>query len=393
MRIVFDATTLTPQRTGVGYYAEHLLQHLAREVERSGDELWAISNRPLETTAPLPPHVRVHTARRFPLRIAWLQLVAPRLLAELRPDVAHFTNAMLPLATPCPTVVTVHDMSLELHPRCHPLRRLLVNRPLAALALRRASLVVTVSESARADLLRLRPLPAERVRVVPEAAAPLFRPVREQHRLARVRERHALPERFLLYVGTIEPRKNLDRLMEALALARGDGAGVELVCVGPYGWSARDLAGRVERLGLGSAVRFTGYVPAAELPALYSLAQAFVFPSIYEGFGLPVVEAMACGTPVVTANNSSLAEIAGDAALTVDPHDVAALAAAILRVSGDAELRRTLAERGLRRAAEFSWERSAREMLAAYRHAAGLAQQPSLAAVREMDARSASQGV
>src|SRR5687767_8203213 len=237
MRIAFDGTTLTAGRTGVGYYTEHLLQHLAREVERTGDELVVVSNKAIETTAPLPKHVQVYTRRQFPLRIGWMQLVAGRVLRYLHPDVAHFTNGMIPPAAPNPTVVTIHDMSLQLHPGCHPLRRLVINRPLLAVAMHTASGIVTVSHSARRDLLRLHGIDADRISVVHEAAAPRFQPISDRARLDETRRRYGLPARFVLYVGTIEPRKNLPRLVQAFAAARAQGMPHELVCVGPYGWS------------------------------------------------------------------------------------------------------------------------------------------------------------
>ena len=143
----------------------------------------------------------------------------------------------------------------------------------------------------------------------------------------KLRARYALPRQFMLYVGTIEPRKNLSRLMSAFAGARKAGIPHHLVCVGPYGWSSRDLAGHIERLGIEDVVHFTGYVPFEHLPAIYNLAEFFAFPSLYEGFGLPVVEAMACGVPVLTSTTSSLGEIAGDAAETIDPTDTDAIAA------------------------------------------------------------------
>jgi glycosyltransferase involved in cell wall biosynthesis len=188
-----------------------------------------------------------------------------------------------------------------------------------------------------------------------------------------MRLRYGLPERFMLYVGAIEPRKNLPRLVEAFAQARRQGLAHELVCVGPYGWSSRDLYDHVNRLGLRRSVHFTGYVPAEDLPAIYSLSEFFVFPSLYEGFGLPVIEAMACGTPVITSNTSSLLEIAAGAADTVDPHDGDALAAALVTLGTSVERRRELAARGLERAQQFSWARTAKEMLALYRRVAGVA--------------------
>ena len=373
MRIVFDGTTLTPGRTGVGYYTEHLLQHLAREVVATGDEIVVVSNKPIDTQAPLPPHVRVHDGHRFPIRIGWMQLRAARALDALKPDVAHFTNGMIPIGAPSPTVVTVHDMSLRLYPGCHPVRRLLLNRPLLHVAIRQASSIVTVSNSARRDLLRLHGVAPDRVSVVHEAASSVFRPINDRDRLDDMRARYNLPRRFMLYVGTIEPRKNLARLMEAFAAARRGGIPHHLVCVGPYGWSSRDLSGRIARLGIQDAVHFTGYVPFDHLPSIYNLGEFFAFPSLYEGFGLPVVEAMACGIPVLTSSTSSLGEIAGDAAVTIDPTDTAAMTAAIVALATDAELRRDRSERGLQRARSFSWEQTARQMLAVYHRAAGVA--------------------
>lgn len=372
MRIAFDGTTLTPGRTGVGYYTEHLLQHLAREVEATGDELIVVSNRPIDTQAPLPPHVRVHQGHRFPVRIGWMQMRAARALEAIKADVAHFTNGMIPFAAPVSTVVTIHDLSLKLYPECHPIRRRLLNRPLMQVAMRQASAIVTVSNSTRRDLLRLHGVPADRVSVVHEAASPAFRPVRDRAQLHLVRAKYALPERFVLYVGTIEPRKNLGRLMAAMAQARAAGIPHHLVCVGPYGWSSRDLSGLIDRLGLTPYVHFTGYVPFEDLPVLYNLGELFVFPSLYEGFGLPVVEAMACGTPVITANSSSLVEIAGDAAVTIDPSSTDALADAILGLAMDEEHRRDLSARGLSRSRAFSWTQTAKEMLAVYQRAAGV---------------------
>ncbi|MEW6321774.1 MAG: glycosyltransferase family 1 protein [Acidobacteriota bacterium] len=373
MRIAFDGTTLTPGRTGVGYYTEHLLAHLADEVVQTGDELIVLSNQAVETDRPMAPHVRVHAGHRFPVRLGWMQFRAARAISAVGADVAHFTNGMMPAGVSVPTVVTVHDMSLQLYPGCHPVRRLLLNRPLMRTAIRRAGAIVTVSHSTRRDLLRLHPeVDPGRVVVVHEAAGPGFSPIDDAARLADVRARYGLPARFLLYVGTIEPRKNLPRLVSAFAEARAAGLRHHLVCAGPYGWSSRSLAGHIRRLGVEAAVHFTGYLRAADLPALYNLSEFFVFPSLYEGFGLPVVEAMACGVPVITSNTSSLAEIAGDAALTVDPTMVEALGSALHRLGSDAALRADLSARGLARARAFSWAQAARAMLGAYRRAAGV---------------------
>src|SRR4051812_19105709 len=232
MRIAFDGTTLTPGRTGVGYYTEHLLQHLAA---RGDDEVIVLSNRPLDTTRPLPPRTLVAPASVPLPRLVWLQTLAPRALRRLRPDVVHFTNGMVPFDSPVPTVVTIHDMSLTLYPRYHPARRVLLNRPLVAFAARHATAIITVSASAKEDIVRLCRIAPERVHVIHEAAAPAFRPVRDHTLLDRIRRRYNLGARVILYVGTIEPRKNLRRLVDAFASrTRSGDLSHQLVCVGPY---------------------------------------------------------------------------------------------------------------------------------------------------------------
>jgi glycosyltransferase involved in cell wall biosynthesis len=368
MRVAFDGTTLRPGRTGVGYYTEHLLRQVVEQGR--GDQVTVVSNRAVDTTRRLPPSVRVEVSRGWLPRLLWMQTEAPRVLRRLGADVAHFTNGMVPIASPVPTVVTIHDMSLTLYPRYHPARRVLLNRPLVDLAARRADVIITVSHSAKHDIVRLYGLPSDRVHVVHEAAAPSFRPVRDGAALARVRRRYALADRFILYVGTIEPRKNLATLLDAFVARRAD-LPHQLVCAGPHGWLSEDIDGRLAPLYAEGAVRLTGYVPFDDLPALYTLAEMLVFPSLYEGFGLPVVEAMACGTPVMTGQVPALVEVTGEAAVHADCRDVEALGEAIVALARSRARRDHLARLGPVRAAAFSWERAARETLDVYRLAAG----------------------
>ncbi|HWW88353.1 MAG TPA: glycosyltransferase, partial [Vicinamibacterales bacterium] len=369
MRIAFDGTALRPFRTGVGYYTEHLLHHLAQEA--TGDELFVVSNDVVDTTTPLPRHVHIiRPPKRVP-RILWLQTGARAAADRLGADVVHFTNGIVPLALGSPAVVTIHDMSLQLYARYHPVRRVILNRPLVNLAARRAAAVITVSESSKRDIVGLYGLEPERVHVIHEAAAPQFRPVRDSARLEEVRRRYRLGERVILYVGTIEPRKNLPTLIDAFATRRKSGAlSHQLVCVGPYGWKSHGLGDHIRRASAAGDVNFTGYVPFTDLPALYSLAEMFVYPSMYEGFGLPVVEAMACGVPVITGRTAALAEVGGDAVERVDRLEVDALGNAMVNLAQDAQRRQELTSRGMERAASFSWQRAARETLGVYRQVA-----------------------
>ena len=359
MRIAFDGTTLRPGRTGIGYYSEHLLRHLAEE---HLDEIIVFSNVPVDTVHPLPPSVRVVVLPSRLPRMVWMQTLAPRAIRRERADVVHFTNGMVPFASPIPTVVTIHDMSLTMFPACHPPRRVLLNRPLVNVAARRADAVITVSQSAKRDIVGLYGLNPDRVHVVHEAAAPAFRRVRDVAELARVRQRYGLPDRFILCVGTVEPRKNLPMLIDAFAARRKDGTlPHRLVCAGPYGWLSGDVEAQIDRLGMREAISFTGYLPFDDLPSLYTLAEMFVFPSIYEGFGLPVIEAMACGTPVVTGRVAALTEVTGGAVEQVERLDAESLGAAMVRLAASSARREALSALGLARAAVFSWRRAARE--------------------------------
>src|SRR6266545_5286872 len=310
MRIGYDVTPMAGMCTGVGNYTRQLLAHmLAREGEHS---FMLLSNRS-EATRDFPPSPRASPlVQPFPSRMLWMQGLLPRLLREAHPDLCHYPNSIGPLASPCPYVVTIHDMTLSDLPQYHPWRRRMLVRPLIPLIARRAARIITVSEQARADIVRLLRVPAERVVVIREAAAPIYRMVSPEER-ARVRERYRLHGPYLLYVGTLEPRKNLVRLIRAWhRLWRRGAVAHRLVLVGGRGWQDTQIYRTIERLGCPDALRLVGYVPTADLPALYSASDAFAFPSLAEGFGLPVIEAMACGSPVLISTAPALRELAAD---------------------------------------------------------------------------------
>ncbi len=365
--IGFDATALEmPQRSGVGNYAAQLLAALI--ARNDGRRYALLASRPLNGHT--PPGGAGQIGRSPAKRSVWMQLIAPRIIDQLQPDLCHFTNSIAPLRSSSPIVITVHDMSLFLHANMHPLKRLLVARPIIPLAARRASAIITVSQHAKEDIVNVLGIDRAKVHVVYEAAAPQYRVIDDgsgrkcRAELDRVRRKYQLDRPFVLYVGTIEPRKNLTRLVQAFA--RIHPPSTQLVLVGQLGWKYRSLLKQIEDLDLGDAIRLIGYVPDEDLPALYNLARVFAFPSIYEGFGLPIVEAMACGTPVLTSNCSSMIELGTGAALLVDPFDVEAMAASLARVLNDVDLRAELHCQGLQRAAQFSWARAAEETVKVY---------------------------
>ncbi|MBK8902035.1 MAG: glycosyltransferase family 4 protein [Anaerolineaceae bacterium] len=365
MRIGFDGTPLLGQRSGVGHYTGRLLAHLVQQ--RPEWEYLLFSNRPFEP-------LELELARALPLadnfglsRFVWMQLVLPRIIRQRQPDLCHFPNNTAPICLERPSVITIHDASLFLHSRHHPRSRLLALRLLLPHVARRATAVITVSHHARQDLIRVLKLPAEKIHVIHEAAPDGFRPLVDPIQRRRLRAKYGLPEQFVLFVGTIEPRKNLKRLIGAIAQLRQRGCDTRLVMVGPHGWLINgSLEKEIETLGLQDAVQNLGYVPQEDLPGIYSLATVFAFPSLYEGFGLPPLEAMACGTPVLTSQESAMAEICGEAAWLVDPRQAEAIADGLACLLADAEQREHLRQLGLVQAQKYSWERTARETAVVY---------------------------
>ncbi|MEP6695494.1 MAG: glycosyltransferase family 1 protein [Pseudonocardiales bacterium] len=349
------------RRAGLSHYVERLVRDLPRALH-DDDELVVYaargvdrSNTPDAVRWRLSPLPTEHPA----VRIGWEQMVLPAWTARDQLDVFHGTVNVLPLASGTPAVLTIHDVAfLRLPDRLSARRRRYLETATRASA-RRARRVIAVSESTRDDVVQLLDIPSERVVVIPLAADESYQPAGEAA-LAAFRAEHDLAVPYLLYVGTLEPRKNVPALLRAFATL-ADSIPHQIVLVGAEGWMTDELHRTIAQLKLGDRLRLTGYVPSESLPLWYSAADVFAFPSSYEGFGLPPLEAMACGTPVVASTVSSLPEVVGDAALSVHPDDIDGLAAAIGRVLGDDELRGELRRRGLARAATFSWARTARE--------------------------------
>jgi glycosyltransferase involved in cell wall biosynthesis len=359
-----DGTPLMGQRFGVGHYTGRLLEALL-DLE-PGWQYLLYSNRPLGKLEPALQKVVESPGYLRQSRWLWMQLVLPWLIARSRPHLAHFPNGLAPLWSPVPFAVTIHDASLFLYSHTHPRARLLAMRLILPLVARRAAAVITVSEHARRDLLRIFRLPPEKVEVVYQAAPAAFRPISDRPRLAQLRWKYRLPEEIILFVGTLEPRKNLVRLLRAFDQVRRCGYRHKLVLVGARGWLTADFDRELERLGLAETVQHLGYVPTADLPGLFNLATLFVFPSLYEGFGLPPLEAMACGTAVLTGNNSALREICGDAAYLVDATDQESVTEGMLELLASPESRAELSRRGLERASHFSWKKTAVQTKAIY---------------------------
>ncbi len=385
MNICLDLSPIVHQKAGLASYARELMFQL---MELDTDVLWSGFHYNCCPPVPLPPPLDALPRRVVPWgAYRWRLTTALRHLLGLNMDgffagvvLFHATEHLLPRLSTVRTVFTLHDLIFLFHPETHkPLNRWFLTLMMPRF-LRAADAIIAVSECTKRDAVRFYGIPEEKITVIYEGVSSRFRPV-DPETVQAIRAKYGLPERFILYLGTIEPRKNLTVLLEALHHLLATCAlqpaicddlqpatcDLRLVVVGKKGWLYEGFFRRLRELGLEERVLFTGYVPDEDLPALYSAADLFVFPSLYEGFGLPVLEAMACGVPVVCSRTSSLPEVAGDAALLVDPTDIRALAAAMERILADQTLRATLRARGLARARCFTWEEAARRTLAVYR--------------------------
>ena len=372
MRIAFDGTVLHGRKSGVGYYCEELLK--AMLAANHEDQFFVFSHQRLTASFESSNgNLKFSDSAYFPIRAVYLHLLLPKILDGVRPDICHYTNFLAPISEDRPYVVTIHDMGLETLRDAHPLTKRLYTRRLVPHVARKAKLIITNSEYSKWEIVRHLGISEDRIRVTPLAASPEFGPVPV---------RPANP--YFLYVGNLEPRKNLERLIEAFA--RVPCKDHQLRIVGNRWYQGGAAEEKARSLGLNERVKFLGYVPRGDLPRLFSGATALVYPSLLEGFGLPIVEAMACGAPVITSNNSSMKEVAGGAAVLVDPRDVREITEAMARVAEDRGLRQELSERGLKRAAEFSWKRTAELTMEVYREAVGRGLKPAATAPLSINA-------
>lgn len=348
MRVAIDYQATAGQSTGFGRYVSQLLGAMERVLP------------PTDSIA------RITTVRknlRTPTRILWDQVGLPLAAWKKKPDILFVPAFSSPLLWRGKLMMTSHDLIGLLFPQYFSRSARFYWHNLLPRTLAHADRIVAISEATKSDLMRLLHIPAERITVTPLAAAARFVPLSQPEVEAQVRRRHNLPRAFCLAVGTLEPRKNLPFLVEAFSVAKREDH--DLVIVGKPGWDTETLHQRIRQLHMDQRVRILEYVDEADLLTLLRMSTALLFPSRYEGFGLPLLEAMACGTPAVSSTAAALPEVGGDAVLYADPADVDAWRDHIGRVIGDAGLRADLRAKGLARAATFSWEQTAKRTLAA----------------------------
>jgi glycosyltransferase involved in cell wall biosynthesis len=361
VRIALDTQSTLGQKTGIGVYTIHLL-HALRQIAPQHEFIELDWRRDI--------------AMRLDRRLRWQQCEVPRRSAAAGAHLLHVPGFDAPCRKRIPLVLTVHDLIGRLFPKSFPaMARFYWSRWLP-FSIRFATHVIAVSHQTARDLHYMLRIPPERITVIPPAAGPQYTSALREEEISSVRRKYRLPARYILCVATLEPRKGIDTLLDAFACIRSRHGDVQLIVAGKRGWHCDGLFAQAKRLGMEPQAVFADYVADADLPALYAGAEMLAFPSRYEGFGLTVLEAMACATPVVCSNVASLPEVCGDAAVLVPPDRPGEWAAAMSQVLDDGSLRRSLAARGLEQATRFSWRSAAQKTLAVYERVLGAAAQP-----------------
>lgn len=371
MKIAVNLLPFRQQLAGAGRYARNIVANLAQIDRENHYYLFVTGEGAYHFEVEKDNFTRVicpcWPARL--VRILWEQVVFPWQLLVSDATLLFTPSVVVPWWLPCRAVTSIHD-SIPFHRAVvkYPRGRSLYVRLATSWSAKRSDVVLTGSENSRHEIARFCDIPEKKILVTPYGVEAKFRPMDSQKRMAAFRSQSSLPEKFMLFVGTLEPGKNLVRLIQAFNHLRHRNSQIKhkLVLAGPEGWGSGQIFSTIRDLGIEEEVLAMGFVPETDLPWLYNAADLLVFPSLYEGFGFPPLEAMACGTPVVTSNSSSLPEVVGEAGLLVDPYDVAGWASAMERTLSDERLRAEMRDRGLARAKLFSWDRTARATLSIF---------------------------
>ena len=372
MHFALDGRPLDEPKTGVGHYTFELARSLAVIAPSDIFTLLAPKSHKVRATADngqLPENLHEVRVRPGSLNWRWWSVGLPLYLRWHPLDLFHGTNYDVPLWARQPTVLTVHDLSQLLHSETHESNLVRRGQRRLPWMLRKATMIVTPTEAVKRELCEHLCVAPDKVAVTPEAPRSIFRKV-ELAKTVETRKHLGITEDFILFVGTVEPRKNLSRLVQAWEeILRTTDLSPRLVIAGKMGWLNDELMAMVRRSSFGNRICFTGYLEDTDLRALYSSCSVFVYPSLYEGFGLPPLEAMACGAPVISSQISAISEVVGKAACLVNPAKVQELAGAIVSLLVDKQAREQLSLAGLKRVEDFTWERTARCTLEVYKEA------------------------
>lgn len=354
MKIAIDVETTKVDKVGHGIYVWQLVKHIERQTKHELLSLYPSREK------------QSRLGLRTPQRFLWDQFIFPFHAWRAKVDLIHQTAFSVPIFFPGKRVVTVHDLiPIYFGKDISFISRLFLGK-WVPFTFRFADHLIAISEATKNDLVATLNIPEEKITVIPEAADDTYKPVTDRRKRQEVKKKYGISGRYLLHIGTINPRKNLEFLVRVFAKLSQDFPDLQLVITGKKGWYFEGLFRLVDELKLQDKVIFTGYIEEEDKPALLSAASVYTFPSVYEGFGLPALEAMACGTPVVASNTSSIPEVTGKAAILVGPHDEGGWIEAIRRILTDGKLAARMSKEGLLQAKKFSWEKAAEETLKVY---------------------------
>jgi glycosyltransferase involved in cell wall biosynthesis len=372
MKIGIIANSLDNALTGIGNYTYNVLKHMPYRTENKITIIHSVNDKTYLSKLLTFNNLKdIKTPRLNMLPLAkgiQKMILMPLKINQQKLDVVHDTYHFGPfflLNRPTRRVLTVHDLTPLILPEFHKRSRTFLHKVIFYKILKDSDHIITVSENTKNDLINKFKIPEDKIRVIPLAANENFKQI-DESKIFSTTTKYNINCPFILYVGTLEPRKNIPNLLNAYYKLKKQGINHKLVIAGGKGWKYKEIFETIEKLNLQKDVIFTGYVPDEDLPGLYNAAELFVYPSLYEGFGLPPLEAMQCGTPVITSNTSSLPEVVGAAGITVNPYDVDELANKMYEVLTNEDLRKEMSKKGLERAKLFSWKKCAEEHLKVY---------------------------
>lgn len=370
MKIAYDALATSRNMTGSCRYYRNVIKLICRSRPEWIIENWVHSDNGINYSFTNPnyrQHLLGNWCSKRPLRILYEQTRLGGNINNVKPDLYH-GNGFIPAGIKCPSVVTIHDMSYFCNPERTTFLRSCYFREFTKIAAKKASLILTDSNTSKADIIKYIPETADKIRVIYIAVEDYFKPIKDNNRLKEFRKKYNLQNKYFLYLGTLEPGKNIVRLINAYVAAESsEKFGVDLVIAGKKGWLFDEIFQTAEKTGLlNKKIFFLDYIPEFDLPLLYNAAECLIFPSLNEGFGLPPLEAMSCGTPVITSNISSLPEIFGDSAILIDPYDENQIAESMIKIIKDTALKNELVSKGLERAKLYSWDNTINQILNIY---------------------------
>jgi glycosyltransferase involved in cell wall biosynthesis len=361
MKIGIISEALRTNLTGIGNYVYHTIH----ELQKINKDIVIIDN----TDKNIPNTKNVIIKNPFPffktyLWMYYLGILFSSNMNHEKIDLIHNPD-QIPFFSKKKNIATVFDLTPIIFPKEHNRKRELITRYILPLYLRNTNKIITISQNTKIDIIKYFKIPEEKIKVIHLAANENYVPI-DKYESTKIAKKYGVNNKFIIYVGTLEPRKNIPNLLKSYNILKNYGINHKLIITGKKGWKYKEIFETIEKLKLQNDVIFTGYVPDEDLPGLYNAADLFVYPSLYEGFGLPPLEAMQCGTPVITSNTSSLPEVVGDAGIMVDPYDIDGLASKMYEVLTNEDLRNNMSKKGIERAKLFSWKKCAEEHLKVY---------------------------